>query len=49
VIGTVEGETEFFDPELNNWKKEHWPAPFGIEDHDLLHNKEFNKVLQKRL
>jgi len=40
-------ETEFFDPDLNNWKKEHWPAPFGIEDQDPLNNKEFNSILQR--
>lgn len=48
-IGTVEDEPEFFDPELNNWKKEHWPAPFGVEDEDALHNKEFMNVLRKCL
>ncbi len=42
-------EDYFFDPDLNNWKREHWPAPFGIEDHDPLNNKEFNKVLQECL
>lgn len=42
-------ETEFFDPDLNNWKKEHWPAPFGIEAQDPLNNKEFNQVLQQCL
>lgn len=45
--GTVEPEAEFFDPELHHWKKEHWPQPFGVEDHDPLHNKEFMGVLQK--
>ena len=42
-----ENEEEFFDPDLNNWKREHWPQPFGVEDHDPLHNKEFMSVLQK--
>jgi len=46
-IGSVEDEPEFFDPDLNNWKKEHWPAPFGVEDHDPLNNKEFMNVLQR--
>ena len=41
-----DSEEEFFDPELNNWKKEHWPQPFGVEEHDPLHNKEFMNVLQ---
>jgi RNA polymerase sigma-70 factor (TIGR02943 family) len=39
-------ETEFFDPDLNNWKKEHWPEPFGVEENDPLHNKEFNNILK---
>jgi RNA polymerase sigma-70 factor (TIGR02943 family) len=39
-------DTEFFDPELNNWKKEHWPEPFGVEESDPLHNKELNRILQ---
>ena len=42
-------EVEFFDPELNNWKREHWPAPFGIEEQDTLHQKEFNFILEKCL
>jgi len=49
AIAAVEGEPEFFDPELNNWKKEHWPAPFGIEDNEPLQNKEFMHVLQNCL
>jgi RNA polymerase sigma-70 factor (TIGR02943 family) len=40
-------DKDFFDPELNNWKREHWPAPFGVEEHDPLHNKEFNGVLER--
>src|ERR1700744_4507057 len=47
IIRDTEHEMEFFDPNLNNWKKEHWPTPFGIEEQDPLHNKEFNMVLQK--
>lgn len=39
-------EEEFFDEDYHHWKKEHWPAPFGIEEHDPLHNKEFMNVLQ---
>lgn len=42
-------EDDFFDLDLNNWKKEHWPAPFGIEDQDPLNNKEFKQVLQQCL
>ncbi|RVT98492.1 sigma-70 family RNA polymerase sigma factor [Mucilaginibacter limnophilus] len=42
-------EDDFFDPDLNNWKKEHWPAPFGIEDQDPLNNNEFKQVLQQCL
>lgn len=44
---TVAPEEEFFEAELHHWKKEHWPMPFGVEDHDPLHNKEFMSVLQK--
>lgn len=43
----VEPPTEFFESETEHWKKEHWPQPFGVEDHDPLHNKEFMNVLQK--
>lgn len=46
-FGTPASEPEWFDPDLNNWKKEHWPAPFGVEEHDPLHNKEFMRVLQQ--
>lgn len=46
-LNTPVDEPEFFDPDLNNWKREHWPAPFGVEDYDPLHNKEFMGVLQK--
>jgi RNA polymerase sigma-70 factor (TIGR02943 family) len=49
TISETTEEVEFFDPDLNNWKKEHWPAPFGIEEHDPLHHKEFNMVLRKCL
>jgi len=42
-----EYEEEFFDPNLNNWKREHWPQPFGVEEHDPLHNKEFISVLKR--
>jgi RNA polymerase sigma-70 factor (ECF subfamily) len=45
-LGIPADEPEWFDPDLNHWKKEHWPAPFGVEDKDPLHNKEFMKVLE---
>jgi len=47
LTGDIGNEEEFFDPELNNWKKEHWPAPLGIEDRDPLANKELTSILQK--
>lgn len=47
--GTTVNEEEYFDPDLHHWKKEHWPAPFGVENHDPLHHKEFISVLQKCL
>ena len=42
-------ENEFFDADLNHWKKEHWPAPFGVEQYDPLNNKEFMSTLQRCL
>lgn len=45
--GAAADEEDFFEPDLHHWKKEHWPAPFGVEDHDPLHNKEFMAILQK--
>jgi len=45
--GTPADEPEYFDADLNHWKKEHWPAPFGTEEHDPLNNKEFMNVLQR--
>ena len=33
-------EEEFFDEDYHHWKKEHWPALFGVEDHDPLQNKD---------
>jgi RNA polymerase sigma-70 factor (TIGR02943 family) len=42
-----EPDQEFFDTNDGHWKKEHWPMPFGVEQHDPLHNKEFNHVLQQ--
>lgn len=41
-----EFEEEFFETDDHHWKREHRPAPFGIEDHDPLHNKEFMNILQ---
>ncbi|WCT14266.1 sigma-70 family RNA polymerase sigma factor [Mucilaginibacter jinjuensis] len=47
ITETLNGQIEYFDPDLNNWKKEHWPKPFGIETSDPIHNKELSAVLQK--
>jgi RNA polymerase sigma-70 factor (TIGR02943 family) len=41
-----EEETQFFDPETNDWKQERWPKPLVIEQYDPLHNKEFKTILQ---
>ncbi|WP_299354842.1 sigma-70 family RNA polymerase sigma factor [Mucilaginibacter sp.] len=38
-----------FFHEDGHWREEHWPREFGVDGHDLLHNKEFNQVLQKCL
>lgn len=42
-------EEEFFELDDNHWKREHWPALFGVEDKDPLHNKEFMRILQQCL
>lgn len=41
-----EPEEEFFHTDHGHWKQEHWPLPFGVENHDPLHSKEFNRILQ---
>lgn len=46
---TEANEADFFDPGNHHWKQEHWPAPFGVEDKDPLHHKEFMNVLQQCL
>lgn len=45
-ITESEPEKEFFDIENGHWKQDTWPKPFGVEDQDPLHNKEFNRILQ---
>ncbi len=47
TASTVSEGTEFFESETHHWKEEHWPQPFGVEEHDPLHNKELIGVLQK--
>jgi RNA polymerase sigma-70 factor (ECF subfamily) len=46
-IKTAEQEQQDFFWEDGHWREEHWPKEFAAEDHDPLHNKEFNMVLQK--
>jgi RNA polymerase sigma-70 factor (ECF subfamily) len=46
-IKAAEYEQEDFFYEEGHWQKQHWPKAFGVEDHDPLHNKEFNQVLQQ--
>lgn len=46
LVGEQEEEMQFFDPQLNNWKTEHWPQAFGVEDKDPLHDKELNQMLK---
>ena len=41
-----EAESQFFHSEMNNWKKEEWPAEFGIEEADPLQYKELQTILQ---
>jgi RNA polymerase sigma-70 factor (TIGR02943 family) len=38
---------DFFIAEFNNWKVEHWPKAFGLEDDYPLITKEFNQILQQ--
>jgi len=45
-LNMPEAESQFFHSEMNNWKKEEWPAEFGIEEADPLHHKELRKILQ---
>ncbi|MEO8885455.1 MAG: sigma-70 family RNA polymerase sigma factor [Mucilaginibacter sp.] len=37
---------EFFE-EDGHWREDHQPRHFGVEDHNPLHDKEFNQILQK--
>ncbi|WP_114941641.1 sigma-70 family RNA polymerase sigma factor [Mucilaginibacter endophyticus] len=47
---SAEQETDdFFEPDAHNWKPNHRPAEFGIEQTDLLESKEFELILQKCL
>lgn len=41
-----EAEPDFFE-EDGHWRNEHRPLAFGAEEHDPLHQKEFNQILQK--
>ncbi|MDB5147240.1 MAG: polymerase sigma-70 factor, subfamily [Mucilaginibacter sp.] len=46
----AEQETDdFFEPDANNWKPDHRPAEFGIEQTDHLESKEFELILQRCL
>ncbi|MFA6245408.1 MAG: sigma-70 family RNA polymerase sigma factor [Mucilaginibacter sp.] len=45
-LDAQEGESQFFEPGMNNWKKEEWPAAFGIEEADPLQHKELQKILR---
>lgn len=47
---TTETEDKTYDDffyEDGHWREAHWPKAWGVEDHDPLHNKEFNQVLQQ--
>lgn len=39
-------QQDFFNHDDGHWNKEYEPRPFGIENNDPLHNKEFNHILQ---
>lgn len=50
AVTFAEYETDdFFEPDACNWKPDHRPAEFGIEQPDLLESKEFELILQKCL
>lgn len=40
-------EMQDFFEDNGHWREEYYPVEFGVENHDPLHNKEFNLVLQK--
>jgi len=49
-ITFAECETDdFFEPDAHNWKPDHRPVEFGIEQADQLESKEFELILQKCL
>lgn len=39
-------QQDFFDDATGHWNAPYYPEPFGVEDNDPLHNKEFNHILQ---
>jgi len=45
-IKAEEEQQDFFYEEDGHWNPKHVPVSFGVEDHDPLHNKEFNRILQ---
>ena len=45
-IKTAEQEQQDFFEDDGHWSPHRRPQPFGIEGHDSLHNKEFNRILQ---
>jgi RNA polymerase sigma-70 factor (TIGR02943 family) len=46
-IEKAEREQQDFFEEDGHWSPHRRPAAFGVEEHDPLHNKEFNRVLQQ--
>jgi RNA polymerase sigma-70 factor (TIGR02943 family) len=46
-VKTAEQEQQDFFGDDGHWREEHYPREFAAEDHDPLHNKEFNKILQQ--
>lgn len=48
AVTFAEYETDdFFEPDAHNWKIDHRPAEFGIEQPDHLESKEFELILQR--
>jgi RNA polymerase sigma-70 factor (TIGR02943 family) len=47
TVSLIPDQDDFFIAEFNNWKVEHWPRAFGLEDDHPIITKEFNHILQQ--
>jgi len=46
-VAAAEQQQQDFFEEDGHWSVAHRPTSFGVEEHDPLHNKEFNSILQQ--